>query len=84
MIVKLTKRDVRAMLTKHKNIISIWIPPASYPQFFGIFSYKIIKFQKQQQIPVQTIYKCKITRYFFYKFGLSNKVFNAIIEWVSY
>ncbi len=31
------------MLKKHKNLISIWIPPASYPQFFGLFAYKIVK-----------------------------------------
>jgi hypothetical protein len=78
MIVKLTRKDVKMMLNKHKNIVSVWIPPASYPQFFGIFSYKIIKIQKSQ-LPNSTIYKCKINRYFFYKFGLSRKVFNAIL-----
>lgn len=72
------------MLTKHKNMISIWIPPASYPQLFGIFSYKIVKIQVQGKIPSQFIYKCKINRFFFYKFGLNSKVFNAIMEWVSY
>ena len=84
MTIKLTKKDVRLMLTRHKNMISIWIPPASYPQFFGVFSYKIVKIQVQNKVPTQFIYKCKINRYFFYKFGLNVKVFNAILEWVSY
>ncbi len=82
--IKLTKKDVRAMLTKHKNMVSIWIPPASYPQLFGIFSYKVVKIQIQNKVQSQFMYKCKINRYFFYKFGLNSKVFNAILEWISY
>lgn len=69
------------MLNKHRNIVSIWVPPASYPQFFGIFTYEIIKMQKTQ-FSTSTAYKCKISRYFFYKFGLTKKVFDAMIDWV--
>jgi hypothetical protein len=80
-----TKKDIKMMLSRNKSTISMWLPPSSYPQFYGIFSYKIIKSSPpSQQFPQRTIYRCKLTRYFFYKFGLSQKVFDSIIEWVSY
>jgi hypothetical protein len=43
MVVNLTKKDVKNMLNRQKNMVSIWLPPASYPQFFGLFCYKILK-----------------------------------------
>lgn len=69
------------MLNKYRNIVSIWVPPASYPQFFGIFTYEVSKMPKTQ-LTTSVAYKCKISRYFFYKFGLNKKVFDAIFDWV--
>lgn len=75
----MTKKDLKNMLRKHRNIVTIWIPPASYPQFFGIFVYKLAKLQDPNKLNNSFIYKCKISKYFFNKFGLNKKVFDAIL-----
>lgn len=66
------------MLLSHKNIVSIWSPPVSYPQFFGLFTYKIIKVQDKMYT-----YRCKLDRFFFYKFGINRKIFDAIIDFIE-
>ena len=73
------------MLEKCKNLVSIWIPPSSYPQFFGIFSYKIIKSHTSNQSSFPNpVHKCKLTKYFFNKFGLNKKIFESILEYLCY
>lgn len=84
-VVKLTRKEVMGMLRRAKNVVSVWMPPSSYPQFFGIFSYKLIKSQTsiQGSFPNQ-VHKCKLTKYFFNKFGLNNKIFDSILEYLSF
>jgi hypothetical protein len=49
-----------------QNLVSIWMPPASYPQFYGMFSYAINDKNGQH---------CKLKKFFFYRHSLNRRFF---------
>ena len=66
-----TEEDVTKLLKKFKNVITIWLPPKTYPQFYSII------------IPSVSITnlkpRCRIKRYIFFKQGLNEQFFTTIL-----
>lgn len=68
---QISKYDIKSMLKKEgSNIVFIWLPPATYPQFYGMFTYAVTK--------KATI--CRLKKYFLFRRSLSERLFNSIIE----
>jgi hypothetical protein len=51
------------------NLIFIWLPPATYPTFYGMFIYAITK----------KITICRLKKYFLFKRSLNHRLFNSIL-----
>ena len=65
------------MLQKSKDkIVSIWLPPRSYPQFYGII------------VPSVAITKnfgvrCRIKKYILFRQSINVRLFEALIAYLS-
>jgi len=65
------------MLNKVKEkLVGIWLPPKSYPQFYGIMVPSLIKTAK-------STVKCRLKKYILFKQGLNSRLFEAILDYLS-
>jgi hypothetical protein len=57
------------MIERYKdNLVGIWLPPKSYPQFYGIIEPNLIKTASQTL-------KCRLKKYILFKQGLNSRLF---------
>lgn len=59
------------------NLITVWLPPKSYPQFYGLFVPSLATAGKAGV-------RCRLKKYIFFKQSLNWKLFNALLEYLSY
>ena len=65
------------MLQRHKNnLIGIWLPPKSYPQFYGIIVPILIK-------TASLTLKCRIKKYILFTQALNSRLCQAILDYLS-
>jgi hypothetical protein len=68
---------IERMLGRIKGrLMSIWLPPKSYPQFYGII------------MPAVTVTKtsavrCRLRKYILFKQAISSRLFEGILEYLS-
>lgn len=65
------------MLSKvSSNLITIWLPPKSYPQFYGLLVPSLATTGKSEL-------RCRIKKYILFKQSLSSRLFEAILDYLS-
>lgn len=70
-----SKKDLKTMLRNLKEkLVFIWLPPTNYPHFNGMFTY-VLKKKKAT---------CFLKKYFFFRHGLSKRLFYGIFEHLSF
>ena len=62
------------LLITQKNLLSLWLPPLTYPQFFGMLTFQLIQSSPQRRI----LY---IRKYYWYRHGVSRKMFGSLLSW---
>ena len=73
--IKVSKFEIKNLLKREGNkLVIIWLPPASYPHFNGVFTYSIGK----------SLTVCKLKKYFFFRRSLNDRLFNAMLEHLSH
>lgn len=57
-------------------MIGIWLPPKSYPQFYGIIVPSLIK-------TASLTLKCRLKKYILFKQALNSRLCQAILDYLS-
>jgi hypothetical protein len=64
------------MLRKFGTVVSIWLPPKTYPQFYGIIVPSISQTNSGAT-------RCRIKKYMLFKEGLNYRFFTALLAYLS-
>ena len=63
------------MLIKLQDVVSIWLPPKTYPQFYGIVVPCLSK--------SNAVMRCRIKKYILFKQGMNATLFCSLLAYLK-
>ena len=69
-----TRDEVSSLLKSYERVVSIWIPPSSYPQLLGLLTYNMVEARPNQKF-------FHIKRHYWYRHGMTKKFFSSLLKW---
>ena len=71
-----TLEAIEKMLQKGEGLVSIWLPPRSYPQFFGVVV-PSVALTKSKGV------RCRIRKYILFRQSISARLLEGLLEYLS-
>lgn len=73
-MISISKYEIKNILKRETNLVVIWLPPASYPHFNGVFTYS----------SGRSLATCRLKKYFLYRRSLNTRLFGSVLKHLSF